>query len=48
MPKVSIIVPVYNAEQYLDRCIESILSQTFINKKVMFKTVCTTTMATEP
>lgn len=29
MPKVSIIVPVYNAEQYLDRCIESILSQTF-------------------
>ena len=27
MPKVSIIVPVYNAEQYLSRCIESIQQQ---------------------
>lgn len=29
MPKVSIIVPVYNTEQYLSRCIDSILAQTF-------------------
>lgn len=29
MPKVSIIVPVFNAEQYLPRCINSILTQTF-------------------
>ena len=28
-PKISIIVPVYNAENYLNRCIDSILSQTF-------------------
>ena len=27
-PKVSIIVPVYNVEQYLDRCMESLLNQT--------------------
>lgn len=29
MPEISIIVPVYNVEQYLERCIESILAQTF-------------------
>lgn len=28
-PKISVIVPVYNVEQYLRRCIDSILSQTF-------------------
>lgn len=28
-PIISIIVPVYNVEQYLDRCVESILNQTF-------------------
>jgi glycosyltransferase involved in cell wall biosynthesis len=28
MVKVSIIVPVYNVEQYLDRCLESLTSQT--------------------
>lgn len=29
MPELSIVVPVYNVEKYLDRCISSILSQTF-------------------
>lgn len=29
MPKISIIVPVYNVEEYLSNCIDSILNQTF-------------------
>ncbi len=29
MPKVSVIVPVYNTEEYLPRCVESIIAQTF-------------------
>ena len=28
-PKISIIVPVYNAEKHIDRCMESIYAQTF-------------------
>ena len=28
MPKYSVIVPVYNAEEYLDKCLNSILKQT--------------------
>ena len=29
MPEISVIVPVYNTEKYLPRCIDSILAQTF-------------------
>lgn len=28
-PKISIIVPVYNAEKYIDRCLQSIIHQSF-------------------
>lgn len=29
MPQISVIVPVYNVEKYIHRCVDSILSQTF-------------------
>ena len=35
MPKVSIIVPVYNAEKYLAECVESILGQTLQDIEVL-------------
>ena len=35
IPKISIIVPVYNTEKYLESCINSILSQTFSNFELL-------------
>lgn len=35
MPKISVIVPVYNAEKYLHRCIDSILAQTFTDFELL-------------
>lgn len=34
-PKISIIVPVYKAEKYLHRCVDSILTQTFTDFEVL-------------
>lgn len=31
MPEISVIVPVYKVEQFLHRCVDSILSQSFVN-----------------
>ena len=28
MPVISVIVPVYNVEKYLERCLDSIINQT--------------------
>lgn len=33
--KLSIIVPVYNTEKYLNECIESLINQTLINKEII-------------
>jgi glycosyltransferase involved in cell wall biosynthesis len=32
---VSVIVPVYNVEEYLDRCVESIINQTYQNIEII-------------
>lgn len=34
-PKISIIVPVYNVEQWLERCIESIVAQTYADWELL-------------
>lgn len=33
--KISIIVPVYNAEDYLERCVDSLLNQTYQNLEII-------------
>lgn len=35
MPKVSIIIPIYNVEKYLRRCVDSALHQTFKNIEII-------------
>lgn len=35
MDKISVIVPIYNAEKYLNKCIKSILNQTYKNIEVI-------------
>ncbi len=34
-PLISVIVPIYNVEKYLDRCIDSILGQTYNNLEII-------------
>ena len=34
-PCVSIIVPIYNVEKYLDRCLKSIINQTLKNIEII-------------
>ena len=34
-PLISVIVPVYNVEKYLDRCVESIINQSYRNLEII-------------
>lgn len=34
-PLISIIVPIYNVEKYLDKCIDSIVNQTYKNLEII-------------
>ncbi len=35
MEKISVIVPVYNVENYIDKCVESIVNQTYANLEII-------------
>ena len=34
-PKVSIILPIYNVEDYLSRCLESLINQTLLDIEII-------------
>lgn len=35
MAKISVVIPVYNVEKYLDRCVESIINQTYTDLEII-------------
>ncbi len=34
-PLISVIIPVYKVEQYLDQCLESVVNQTYSNLEIL-------------
>lgn len=46
-PKISVIIPMYNAEKYIDECLESIFAQTFQNFEVIIVDDCSTDSSCE-
>lgn len=40
MPKVSIIVPIYNVEKYIEKCASSLFQQTYKNVEYIFVDDC--------
>ena len=37
MVEVSVIIPVYNSENYLDECLDSVINQTFKDIEIIWK-----------
>lgn len=42
MKNISVIIPVYNAEKYIDRCVQSLILQTLENIEFIFVNDCST------
>ena len=34
-PKISIIIPIYNSEKFLKKCISSVINQTYSNLEIL-------------
>lgn len=34
-PKISVIIPVYNTEEYVERCLETVLNQSYNNIEII-------------
>ncbi len=47
MPKVSVIIPVYNAQKYLERCLNSIVNQTLEDIEILLVDDCSTDKSVE-
>lgn len=45
--KISIIVPVFNVEKYLERCVESLVNQTYKNLEIILVDDCSTDSSPE-
>ena len=41
-PKVSVIIAVYNTEKYIEKCLDSLLSQTYPNIELVVVNDCST------
>ena len=35
MPKLSVLIPVYNVEKYLGQCLDSVVNQTFTDMEII-------------
>ncbi len=42
MPKISVIIPIYNAQNYLERCLDSVLNQTLKDIEILCIDDCST------